>query len=283
MGTWGNKLYDNDFACDIRDDYINKLRIEVEENKIVEELKKDHEYELMDEEEKFLFWIALADTQWDYGRLEEKVKSMAIKYLCNSKDTMDEFYQKMKKNLSKTIVNKLETPLPKKKKVKKLKMIRPVLNTNSIYLYKLKKPTANVKFQYPQEWHGKYVALKVIGTDKYNIGSLPKDVYYHESDVFSVYSWIGDFIPTVDYIEKYPFLKNSLYGGKVDERLSTLSLYKDIDELGFECIFKPEDTNSQKQEIEPPIGIPSIHNFDLCLINMLKMADIDGTLVKDYK
>ena len=107
MGTWGNKLYDNDFACDIRDDYINKLRIEVEENKIVEELKKDHEYELMDEEEKFLFWIALADTQWDYGRLEEKVKSMAIKYLCNSKDTMDEFYQKMKKNLSKTIVNKL--------------------------------------------------------------------------------------------------------------------------------------------------------------------------------
>lgn len=279
MGTWGNKLYDNDFACDIREDYINKLKTESTENEIVEELKNKNEYDLMDEEEKFLFWIVLADTQWDYGRLEEEVKSMAIKYLNNCDDTIDEFYQKLKKRISKAILKKLATPLPKKKKVKKLKMIRPIWNTNSIYLYKLKKPTANIKFQYPQEWHGKYVALKVIGTVKFNIGSLPMDEYYHESDIFSVYSWIGDFIPTADYINKYPFLKEGSY----NDVLSMLHLCKYIDELEFKCVFKSNDSNNKNQEIKSPIGIPSNNNFDLCLINLLKTADRNGTLIKDYK
>ena len=72
MGTWGTGLFDNDFANDVREDYLEKLRsgktAEIASREMIES------YLPAVEEEEALFWFALAATQWEYGRLQFNVR-----------------------------------------------------------------------------------------------------------------------------------------------------------------------------------------------------------------
>ena len=81
MGAWGTALYSNDTASDIRGDYVDLLR---RGNSNEESLKKLMEKDgdcIGIEEEEPLFWYALADTLWNYGRLTPEVKEKALYFL----------------------------------------------------------------------------------------------------------------------------------------------------------------------------------------------------------
>ncbi len=82
MGAWGVKLYQDDVACDVKEEYIIKLRAGLSNDEVTESMIK--EYELSDDEP--IFWLALADIQWRYGRLLDKVKENAITYIDSGKD-----------------------------------------------------------------------------------------------------------------------------------------------------------------------------------------------------
>lgn len=76
MGAWGTSLYANDTTCDIRGDYIDKLRRGKSNEEATQELIDQYKDIEGDREEEPLFWFALADTQWNYGRLLPEVKEM---------------------------------------------------------------------------------------------------------------------------------------------------------------------------------------------------------------
>ena len=85
MGTWGTSLYDNDSTSDIRGDFLDKLKRGKTNEEATKELV-DENMNTGDTEEEPLFWFALADTQWNYGRLLPEVKEKALFYLSQDKE-----------------------------------------------------------------------------------------------------------------------------------------------------------------------------------------------------
>jgi hypothetical protein len=77
MGTWGTGLYADDTTSDVRDGWLEKLRQGAPGETATAEMLKDWE----GAEDEPLFWLALADTQWTWGRLETHVRKRAQKVL----------------------------------------------------------------------------------------------------------------------------------------------------------------------------------------------------------
>ena len=87
MGAWGTSLYSNDLACDIRGDYLDELkRGETNEEATLKLIKKNL-CNMVDGEDEPLFWFALADTQWNYGRLLQNVKDKALLFIESDKES----------------------------------------------------------------------------------------------------------------------------------------------------------------------------------------------------
>jgi hypothetical protein len=82
MGTWGVGLYANDTACDVRDTWLKKLREGAPSEAATAELLQ--EWGSPDDDP--LFWLALADTQWTWGRLEAHVRDQAERALAAGAD-----------------------------------------------------------------------------------------------------------------------------------------------------------------------------------------------------
>jgi hypothetical protein len=72
VGTWGVRLYDNDTACDVRDQWLKALRQGASVAEATAEVVK-----MFDGFEDPLVWLALADTQWTWGRLDAQVLKRA--------------------------------------------------------------------------------------------------------------------------------------------------------------------------------------------------------------
>jgi hypothetical protein len=73
VGTWGVALYANDTALDVRDEWLDKLRLGTSGDAATAELLAEWGAAATDP----IFWIALADTQWTWGRLEARVRDRA--------------------------------------------------------------------------------------------------------------------------------------------------------------------------------------------------------------
>jgi len=82
MGTWGVGLYDNDTASDVRDAWLKKIR----EGASGEVATKELLGEWSGANDEPLFWLALADTQWTWGRLEAHVREHAERVLAAGAD-----------------------------------------------------------------------------------------------------------------------------------------------------------------------------------------------------
>ena len=81
MGVWGFSLYENDIGSDVRAYFEAQLRNGKSGSTITQELVEQYQDALADPEDAPAFWLALADTQWDLGRLEKGVKDKALLYL----------------------------------------------------------------------------------------------------------------------------------------------------------------------------------------------------------
>ena len=78
MGAWGPKLYQDDVAEDVRDYYKDQLKRGKTNEEVTNELIEDNYDIIQDEDEAPVFWFALADTQWNLGRLLPSVKEKAL-------------------------------------------------------------------------------------------------------------------------------------------------------------------------------------------------------------
>ena len=72
MGAWNTSLYGNDTARDVKGDYVHKLRSGKSDQEAMEAMLVEYERTKDDEDEGPLFWLALADTQWEYGRARRR-------------------------------------------------------------------------------------------------------------------------------------------------------------------------------------------------------------------
>ena len=143
MGAWGPKLYQDDIAQDVRDTYKDRLRRGKTTKEITEELIEEYSEEIEDIDDGPIFWFALADIQWDYGRLLPKVKENAIKWIEDGSDirrweeegTAKEV--KVRKEVLEKLKNKLKSPMPEEKKVSQYRLYKCQWKIGDVYAYKM--------------------------------------------------------------------------------------------------------------------------------------------------
>src|SRR6516162_9111371 len=81
MGTWSTAIFGDDDACDVRDAYRELLADGSSGPAATNQLLRDWRECIDDEDDGPVFWLALAATQWDCGRLEKRVKGRALKII----------------------------------------------------------------------------------------------------------------------------------------------------------------------------------------------------------
>ncbi|QVK18167.1 hypothetical protein KHQ81_00155 [Mycoplasmatota bacterium] len=86
MGAWGPKLYEDDVAIDIKDEFRNLLERGKTTEEATEILIRDNQDTIDDMDEGPIFWFALSDTQWNLGNLLPFVKEKAIEHFRNGSD-----------------------------------------------------------------------------------------------------------------------------------------------------------------------------------------------------
>ena len=197
MGVWGTGLYSNDTACDIRDEYKDLLRRGKNSKEATETVIKLNEDCFGDVEEEPLFWFALADTQWNYGRLDEQVKRKALEWLNREEELQrwDEsengaaLWRKTRDKLR----EKLVSDQPPEKKVPRYRVYHCDWELGGVYAYRLHEEDSK-----EQNMYGKYMVFRKISERK----GWPED-YLPEVEF---YRWVGTDIPSLEQVRQMQVL-----------------------------------------------------------------------------
>lgn len=236
MGTWGTGIYQDDLTCEIKEEYLNRLRVGMSNQEATKDLFEYNDEFLCSDEDYGIFTIALADVQWKYGKLLPEIKEAAIKYINSEIDyarwSNEKTLKKRKQILSELAMRLNSTP-PPEKKIQQLKLEKRKWNNDDIIIYKL----SNREFE-KTKWHNKYIAFKVIGYTKLRVGGLPEE-YFHEYNIVEFYEYCWKKKPTLADIEK-----TKIYSGK-DYILSLNS--KEIQQLSMEKLDRQTQETVDKE------------------------------------
>lgn len=207
MGTWGTGIFSNDLASDIRSEFRNKIGFGKSPSDVTNELVLEHQDYLDDSEVYCVFWIALAATQWDLGRLQENVKNKALEII-DSKRDLSRWQENLKDQKKRGIVlqklkEKLLSPQPEAKKIPIPFIIQTKMEVGDLLMYKHKSD--------------KYILLRVIEIQQDNRG----DRYPR--------------IEVLDYFSKKQPDKNEIY------RLSRKRKELNLSEASERGMFKPSN------------------------------------------
>ncbi len=219
MGTWNAGLFSNDTTSDIKETYIDFLKRQFTDEEAYQKTVDEYS-ELLGTDEEPLFWYALADTQWNVGRLMPSVKNTALKFI-EEKGGLD-FYDVSSKGRSKwettlqKLKDKLETPLPPTKRFRKtVEFIRNPWNIGDVYAYQFHTEKAR-----ETGFYGKYILFQKVA-----------DVEYYKDIIFSViqvFDQVFENLPTVEAINGIRVLPLALppEGNKsIDEYVPSFTYY----------------------------------------------------------
>jgi len=224
MGAWGSSLYANDTASDVRDTYMDFLQDQLSNQEAYEKtLEKLKDY-MTDPDEAPLFWYALADTQWQVGRLTPDVKEKALEWI--DKDGGMSLWEDSpsggagwQKTLDK-LKAKLETEQRKEKHIRKPVTVESNLwDDGDVYAYLFHKEFDG-RFGAP----GKYMVLHKIGVEYEYYGDSSKTETYM---IIRVFDKLFDNLPGLDDLHGIRLLPHS-YPNQTQELLMQrgLMLYK---------------------------------------------------------
>lgn len=198
MGAWGTSLYSNDTTSDIRGDFLDKLRRGKTTEEATEELIATNQEIMGDREEESLFWLALADTQWDYGRLLPMVKEKALYFLSHDSES-ERWRESGERQLlawQKTLRDleqKLLSPQPHKKKISQYRFYRCEWKCGDVFAYRF-----IGEYSKTMGYYGQYVVFIKVAESMLWPG--------HIIPVVRVYKWVGRNIPTMKEIRNIDFL-----------------------------------------------------------------------------
>lgn len=176
MGIWGYKLYQDDIAQDVRDSYIDMLRRGKTNEEATSQLIA--QYQDLDKEDAPVFWFALADTQWTYGRLVQHVKDAALQYLrSRTNHHLWEYASTNEAAKRWEVLSKLETrllsPQPNPKAIKQYKLYRCHWKVGDVFAYCLDGEAAEGSRFYSQ-----YVFFVKVDERSWHPGHIVPVVYF---------------------------------------------------------------------------------------------------------
>jgi hypothetical protein len=131
MGTWGNKIKQDDFVMDVIDGFIANLKVTQDLAQTTKHVLKEYASAINDTDDGPLFWLGLAEVQWQFGFLQAHVLAKV----------KDDFFQERglerweeegakeledRKKAIADFISKIETPNPKPKKLPKVTIRAPL-------------------------------------------------------------------------------------------------------------------------------------------------------------
>jgi len=203
MGAWGTSLYANDYASDIRGDYIDMLRRGKTNDEVVEKLINDNQEIMGDDEEEPLFWFALADTLWNYGRLQDSVRDKAL-YFLDQDGELERWRESGKKQLEAwqrtraKLKEKLLSPQPPEKKVSPYRFYKNPWQLGDVYAYQF-----SSDYSKEQGYFGQYIVFRKVGDGVEWPG--------HIIPVVNFYKMISPNIPALDDLQNIPLIPQNYY------------------------------------------------------------------------
>ena len=295
MGTWGPKLYQDDLAVDVRDYYKDQLHRGRSGEEITQELLRDNADILLDTDNVSVFWFALADTQWNVGRLENHVKEKALYYINNEQDIKkweveNQKEAKIRRKVLFDLEKKLLSPQPAIKKVKQYNLYHCEWKIGDVYAYPLTSKLAKekkldnkfllfYKIDESEWWPGHIIPVVYVKLTKDNI--LPEteqEFNKLEYVQVSITKWEDRFLP----IDMNISLEEQL--------LKQASMKFETDEYGFLPKFRLELITTSKKLIPKQLTfvknfkniIPPKHEFISNIIPSTSWKDLEQTIIERY-
>lgn len=198
MGAWNSSLYGNDYACDVRDDYIFLLRTGIAPEDAAQELIIRETPEKAQADDSALFWLALADTQWNYGVLEPEIKENALRCCKLARELFQWEWDKASDQANwiktiNTLANKLQSPQPPRKKIQGFRSFICPWAMGDVFAYRL-----SSAYSKEMGMCGKYIAFRKISELK---------VYpMHINAIIHVFLNVWDKLPTLEEVRAVPLL-----------------------------------------------------------------------------
>jgi hypothetical protein len=187
MGAWSPALYSDDTTAEIRDTFKEHLESGLSHAEASSEILKSYEKLLADHQIECLVYFALADTQWKYGCLDERVKSKVLELIAAGGDLkswrQDSPKQvKAREKVLASLQTKLLSQQPplKKIKIQPKKAARKLLTEPLGSVFGLKLPNNSIALL-------KFVDSHLV--DK------------NEEPVFRILPWRGHAIPSLAEIK----------------------------------------------------------------------------------
>jgi len=182
MGAFGVALFSDDTASDVRDDFKTLIGDGLDAKEATERLLREWQSTVDDADEGPVFWLALAATQWNLGRLLPQVLEHALRVI-DSGQNLDSWRDspelKKRQKMLAALRVKLASQPPAAKRVPKKFRSSTDWTVGSVHAYELRSKA--------------FCLFRVIGFHSDKGGRSP---------VVELLDWVGDVLPTAEVIEK---------------------------------------------------------------------------------
>ena len=222
MGAWGPGIFSSDTALDVRETYVERLKMgATDEDAYMYVLTELSDY-LNDKEDSIDFWLCLASVLSDYGRLTEEVKKKAI-------DIIEEgdYYRwsNAEKKRREVILYKLKDKLmSKQSKRKEVRVLKPVIcpyHPGDIFLHEL--TTESDCYTQGCQWFCYVLIDEIVNFDTRinGLGDMYPIIYL---------KCIDHLITQLEELDDYEFVETEGYGSGEHR----IQMYRD----GYKLFFK---------------------------------------------
>jgi hypothetical protein len=172
MGTWGTAIFSDDVAVDVRDEFTDLIAEGLSKTAATKRLVTEFEEVLDDPDDAIVFWLALAATQHELGRLTARVRNKAIRIIDTGADiarwsdnTRSQIAQR-KKHLAR-LRRQLTGAQPKPKRPRRQTKSSTQFKAGDVVAYELTSRTT-VRFCVLNTWGdlgGTYAHICLLGLD----------------------------------------------------------------------------------------------------------------------
>ena len=181
MGAWGTSLYENDIGNDIRAYFEAQLQSGKSGSAITQELVEQYRDAFADPEDAPAFWLALADTQWDLGRLEKGVRDKALIYLEHGESALNGFSRSSSSEKEETdrlsaLKEKLLSPPPRPKRIRPRSLYICPWKDGDVFAYQLQGQAAAM-----HHLNGKYLYFVKVESGRWHPGHIVPNVYFYQA------------------------------------------------------------------------------------------------------
>ena len=263
MGMWGFELYQNDTSLDVKNEFEELYNNGNTVQDITDKLTEDYKSIMGDIDEEPLFWLALADTQWNLGVLMPWVKEKALFWV--EKDSgmfysrsIDLSVKAKRRKILDELQAKLLSPQPPVKKPVKKRIYKCQWKLGDVFAYQLEGDLAKERGLY-----GRYFLLQKVDEGVWHPGHIVPIVYVKITNDNNLPSNVEEY-NQLEYVQtwftKYEdrFLPIDMRRPQEDIAEKSKINYQ-VDEYGFLPQYRAKLLNTSKRVI--PTNLIYVGNF----------------------